>query len=807
MLADARSEIRGREIATRGSRTPPDGGHSRPLTPPQAICTPDQAIAEVNFILPPHGKLSYLYPVDFLNELNEAQRQAVTSLGGPQIVLAGAGSGKTRVLTYRLAYILAQGMAAPEELLALTFTNKAAKEMKERIFKLIGAPGKSVVMGTFHSIFSRMLRAEAELLGYTSSYTIYDAEDAQKVVRFLIKSQHLDDKIYKPKVVAGAISMCKGKLISPQEYIDQAEDDFNRRIAKIYQLYEQKLFKSNSMDFDDLLLKPLLLFKQFPHVLEKYQKRFKYIMVDEYQDTNHVQYLLTKMLAAQHRNICVVGDDAQSIYSFRGANIQNILNFEKDYPEFGEYKLEQNYRSTSVIVNAANSVIANNKKQRKKNVFTENELGDKIKLIEAPTEQDEARQVVGLIREQKQMRSLFNKDFAILYRTNSQSRALEDELRRANIPSRVVGGISFYQRKEIKDMVAYFKLAINPVDEQALLRVINYPTRGIGNTTIQKLQVYASEQGLTLWEAIDQVMGSGIAKRSANLVKQFATMIKSFGAVSKQGDAYESANYIAKHSGVLKELHLEIADGNSRWENVQELLNAARAFTEDPDNDDVSLESFLADISLFTSADEEEENPDKVTLMTVHSSKGLEFKSVFLVGLEENLFPSGMSMDSRDDLEEERRLFYVAVTRAEKLLTITFAKSRYRFGNLQFNEPSRFLDELDQQFVEKSQDRGRRETRKITEPIADRRSVVQPKPKLRPVRRTSPVKQSLPEDFTPADAHEIMVGMTVRHARFGQGLVEHVEGELANRKARVNFEDAGVKVLLLKFAKLEIVQA
>lgn len=739
------------------------------------------------------------YSLDFLEHLNEAQREAVTSLDGPHMVIAGAGSGKTRVLTYRLAFILSQGLAYPQELLALTFTNKAAREMKERIFSLVGVEARSVVMGTFHSIFSRILRIEAEKIGYTSSYTIYDSDDSQRLIKALLKEQALDDKVYKPRVVQNAISACKNRLISPKEYKEQAVDDFNRKVAKIFELYEKRLFKANAMDFDDLLLKPILLYRSHPDILYKYQHRFKYIMVDEYQDTNHAQYILTNMLAAAHQNICVVGDDAQSIYAFRGANIANILNLKKDYPDLKIMKLEQNYRSTQNIVNAANSIIARNRDQIEKKVFTANEEGELLQLVEATSEQDEAKRVSSQIREQKQVFSYFNRDFAILYRTNAQSRALEDELRRAGIKYRVFGGLSFYQRKEIKDTVAYLRIAINPQDEQAILRVINYPTRGIGKTSLERITIFAENQP-SLWDALVNIDQSGMSTRVTKKIKEFVILIKSFGVIARKSDAYTAAAHIAKHSGILGHLHSENdVDSLSRWENVQELLNAAQAFVEDPDNENEDLENFLADISLFTDADQKEEDNDYVSLMTIHSAKGLEFNSVFLVGMEENLFPSSLSIESRTDLEEERRLFYVAVTRAKKRLHLSYARSRYRYGNIQFNDLSRFVDEVDEKFLRRPSQAAWRTAAPAS---PRRRSIVEKKRNnLRPLREAV---SSEPENFKAADPSEIKEGQQVLHPKFGRGMVKVVEGEGNGKKATVVFNTKGRRVLLLKYARLQI---
>jgi len=742
--------------------------------------------------------------ISFLEELNEAQREAVMAVDGPHMVIAGAGSGKTRVLTYRLAFILSQGLADPQELLALTFTNKAAREMKERIFRLIGPEAKSIVMGTFHSIFSRLLRVEAERLGYTRSFTILDADDSLRMIKILLKEKGLDDKVYKPKVIKNGISLAKNSLISPQEYLDQAVDDFNRKVAEIFGMYEKRIFKSNAMDFDDLLLKPIILFQKDPQVLYKYQRRFKFIMVDEYQDTNQAQYLLCNMLAAQHHNICVVGDDAQSIYAFRGANIRNILNLEKDYPEIKIHKLEQNYRSTQNIVKAANSIISRNRYQNQKKVFTENESGEKILVLESNSEQDEAKRVSNILREQKQLFSYFNKDFAILYRTNSQSRALEDELRRAGLTYKIFGGLSFYQRKEVKDVIAYLKLSINPQDETAIRRVINYPARGIGKTSLERVNVFAAEEGLSLWEVLKNIHNvPSLNARAKNKIQEFVIMIQDFAVTSEKNDAYHTANYIAKQSGILSDLHSENNIENlSRWENVQELLNSAQGFTEDPDQDNVNLESFLADISLFTDQDQKIENDDYITLMTVHSAKGLEFKSVFLVGMEESLFPSGLAIETRADLEEERRLFYVAVTRAEKRLALSYAKSRYRFGNLQFNEPSRFIDEVDEEFLHKPTQNIRR---KSVSPFMTPGLAEKSKPN-RNLTPASKAKSSLaPPNFEAADPKDIVEGLKVRHMKFGSGQVMKIEGEGSGKKATVLFKQKGQRVLLLKYAKLQIV--
>lgn len=746
--------------------------------------------------------------IEFLKELNESQLEAVVNAEGPMMVIAGAGSGKTRVLTYRLAFTLSQGLADPQELLALTFTNKAAREMKDRIYKLVGPEAKGIVMGTFHSIFARVLRSEAERMGYTRNFTIYDSDDSNSLVRTLLKEQKLDDKQYKPRIIANLISSNKTKLILPAKFKEFVKTDFDEKAALIYELYEKRCQKANAMDFGDLLMKPVFLFHEQPEVLAKYQDRFRFIMVDEYQDTNHVQYLLCKMLAAAHENICVVGDDAQSIYAFRGANIQNILNFKKDYPEAREVKLEQNYRSTKNIVDAANGIIAKNKDQIKKTVFTQNESGDLIQLLPSSSEHEEAQLVTRAIREQRQMKNYHNRDFAILYRTNAQSRAIEDALRRANIPYRIYGGLSFYQRKEIKDLVAYLRLAINPVDEQALVRIINYPKRGVGKTSLNKLVVFADENNVSLWEVFTNIDRIGIGGRVVQVVKDFVAMIERFTVEARKGDAFEAANFIAKESGMLRLLHnSEVPEDLSRWENLQELLNAAKEFTENPDhvNQD-KLEHFLAEISLFTDADKNPEDNNVVNLMTIHSAKGLEFKSVFVVGMEEGIFPSGMA-ETRQELEEERRLFYVAITRAEEALTLSYAKSRYRYGQIQYNEPSRFVDEVDPKYIHVPSRKP--VARHPLEPNARRKPA-----NLRPISETSrshSVSRSssptpTPDDFVASDPAKIATGMTVRHPKFGVGKVVAMEMVGSQKKATVFFQGSGKKNLLLNYAKLMILE-
>jgi DNA helicase-2/ATP-dependent DNA helicase PcrA len=735
----------------------------------------------------------------FLDELNEAQRAAAAATDGAVMIIAGAGSGKTRTLTYRLAFIIDQGFADPFEVLALTFTNKAAKEMKERIIKLVGSEAKNIWMGTFHSIFARMLRMEAEKIGYTNTFTIYDTDDTESLLKKVVDSMALDPKKFKPRVLYTHISSAKSALVDPEDYaINYVTDEQSNTIARIYKTYQTRLFESNSMDFDDLLMKPIELFQRFPDVLHKWQKRFKYIMVDEYQDTNHAQYMITRLLAGHHGNVCVVGDDAQSIYSFRGANIANILNFKKDYPEARQFKLEQNYRSTKNIVGAANSIIARNKDQLQKTVFTDNDPGDLIKILESNTEQDESKAVTDAIREQKMRNSYRNQDFAILYRTNAQSRSVETELRRANIRYKIFGGQSFYKRKEIKDVTSYLKLAINPKDTAALLRVINYPVRGIGKSSLDKLTVIADEAKLGLWEALLQVERFTELGKARKAFADFVLMIRTFGIKAKEANAYEAASYIAKQSGILKELHQENSiESLSRWENVQELLNAAKEFTEDPDQDAHSLDAFLAEISLYSDQDDKEDDLDFVTLMSIHAAKGLEFPSVFVVGMEEELFPSFMSLGSRADLEEERRLFYVAVTRAKDRLTLSYAKSRYKYGSLSYNEPSRFLTEIDVEYLAiPSRGRGPVPAQQGI-PITTR-SLTQ-----RPQRGTQR-GASVQEEFEGDDLEGLRPGMEVRHSKFGQGKVLVVDGNAQERKATIFFQDIGQKVLLLKYAKLKI---
>jgi DNA helicase-2/ATP-dependent DNA helicase PcrA len=755
--------------------------------------------------------------LEYLSGLNPSQRAAVEQTNGPVMIVAGAGSGKTRVITYRVAHLIKNGVD-PFNILVLTFTNKAARGMRDRILDVVGPEAKNCWMGTFHSIFAKILRVEAEKIGYPNNFTIYDTDDSKSLIRSILKEMQLDDKLYNANFVYNRISSAKNNLISAAEYLQnehiQAEDNSSGRgkIGEIYQAYTQRCFKAGAMDFDDLLFKTNILLKDHPDVLYKYQNRFKYIMVDEYQDTNFSQYLIVKRLAAINENICVVGDDAQSIYAFRGANIQNILNFEKDYPDLQVFKLEQNYRSTKNIVEVANSIISNNKNQLQKTVYSENEIGEKIKVSRAFSDNDEGKQVAESIAEQRASKDLHYKNFAILYRTNAQSRAMEEALRKLNIPYKIYGGLSFYQRKEIKDLIAYFRLTYNPNDEEAIKRVINYPRRGIGDTSIERIIVAADQHQISLWEVI-----CGASKyldaRSAGAVANFATLIQSFQVMAKSNNAYDTALHIAQHSTLLKELHEDKSvEGLSRYENIQELLNGIKEFSEREDIEQKGLDVFMQDIALLTN-DDNDKNPDAdtVSLMTIHSAKGLEFAHVYVVGLEENLFPSQMSLSSRADLEEERRLFYVAITRAEKQLHLSYATSRYRWGTLTNCEPSRFIEEIDPQYLEidfkvpaKNNDNFSFDQERSV--WQQKESFSKPKPTLLPKTKSILPKAHTPSpDFSPSDTSNLQVGMEVEHERFGFGKVLQIEGNKPDIKATIFFKELGQKQLLLKFAKLRIV--
>jgi DNA helicase-2/ATP-dependent DNA helicase PcrA len=798
---------------------------------------------------------------NYLDELNPVQREAVECTEGPVMIIAGAGSGKTRVLTYRIAHLMKKG-ADPFNILSLTFTNKAAREMKDRIAKIVGAgEAKNIWMGTFHSVFARILRSEAEKLGYPANFTIYDTDDAKSLIKTILKEQGLDDKIYKPGSVLSRISAAKNNLISAQSYLKNPQIQEEDRMAVkpklgiIYQIYSNRCFKAGAMDFDDLLFNTNILLRDYPDVLHKYQHKFKYILVDEYQDTNFSQYVIVKQLAAAFRNICVVGDDAQSIYAFRGANIQNIFNFEKDYPELQVFKLEQNYRSTKNIVGAANAVIAKNKEQLKKNVFTDNDEGELIKVIRTESDNAEGNFVANSIFETKMNEQAHNRHFAILYRTNAQSRAMEEALRKQNIPYRIFGGLSFYQRKEIKDLLAYYRLTINNNDEESLKRIINYPARGIGDTTLDRIVVAANDHNISLFKVIENIQefDIGLNAGARQKVDEFATMIKSFSAMLKTHNAYDLGQHIAIHSGILKDLYTDKSpEGVSRHENIQELLNGLKEFTESeieinqvfeddqpadkkPLSDASSFDNgllfpveeetpsftteptlniFMQDIALMTDADkknETEEDKNKVVLMTIHSAKGLEFPYVYIVGLEENLFPSQLALTSRPELEEERRLFYVALTRAEKRVTLTYSTSRYRWGNLIYSEPSRFIEELDTKYVELPMENNFGMSTEQTYSPRTKLNVSKTKETFvqRPVIGKKLVKvntaSKTTSDFDTESLRNLQVGMEVQHDRFGNGKVVAMEGVFPNNKATVSFAEAGQKQLLIKFAKLYII--
>ncbi|MCC2545172.1 UvrD-helicase domain-containing protein [Hymenobacter sp. BT175] len=745
--------------------------------------------------------------LDYLKLLNASQAAAVMQTEGPCMIIAGAGSGKTRVLTYRIAHLLEQGVD-PFNILALTFTNKAAKEMRARIEKVVGPEAKNLWMGTFHSIFARILRSEADKIGFPRHFTIYDTQDSKTLITQIVKEMDLDDKLYKPSMVLGRISAAKNKLISVQQYVNDPvirQDDeaaLRPKIGAIYQQYAARCFKAGAMDFDDLLFNTNVLFKDHVDVLNKYQNIFKFVMVDEYQDTNYSQYLITRKLAAKERNICVVGDDAQSIYAFRGADITNILNFEKDYPELQVFKLEQNYRSTKNIVRAANSVIKNNKAQLRKDVFSDNEEGPLIEVLKAASDNEEGKLVANSIYEDKMNLHLSYNDFAILYRTNAQSRAMEEALRKLNIKYKIIGGLSFYQRKEIKDMVAYLRLTVNHNDEQALRRIINYPKRGIGDTTISKLITTGEETNHSLWEVVSNA-NTFLHARIGNAVEGFADQIKSYAVLAAKEDAFETAKFIAKNSGMIEDLYADKSiEGLSRYENIQELLNGIKEYVDDPEREDKSLASFLQDIALVTDTDlkDAKDDGDSVTLMTIHSAKGLEFRHVYIVGLEENLFPSQMMITSRADLEEERRLFYVAITRAEKKLVLTYATSRYQWGNLRSCEKSRFLDEIDPQYVDFKFSAGPGSGESPFGHVLERRSNLLPTP----ARKTVAKGYSPPADFQPSDTSNLAAGQRVEHPKFGFGTVTKLETQQGSTKAIIQFEEVGEKTLLLSFAKLRV---
>ncbi len=753
----------------------------------------------------------------YLEELNDSQRVAVENIIGPTMVIAGAGSGKTRVLTYRIAYMIEQGVD-PFNILALTFTNKAAREMTERISTIIGGTeAKNISMGTFHSVFSKILRFNADRIGFPNNFTIYDTQDSKSLLKDIIKEFNLDDKTYKASNVFGRISAAKNNLISPEAYLQndeiQLEDKQSRRpeIGRIYTTYANRCQKAGAMDFDDLLYFTNVLLRDFPEVLHYYQQKFKYILVDEYQDTNYAQYLIVKKLASAYENICVVGDDAQSIYSFRGANIQNILNFRQDYPDFKLFKLEQNYRSTKTIVEAANSVIKRNKDQIHKHVWTDNFDGQKIKVIRTLTDNEEGRTVAGKIFDIKQSQAKSFNDFAVLYRTNKQSRSFEEALRKLNIPYRIYGGLSFYQRKEIKDLLAYFRLAANPRDEEALKRVINYPKRAIGKTSIEHIIIAANQYGVSMWDVMSdfEAYPAEVNSGTKSKIADFVTMILSFNAQLNKLNAFQLAETIAKSSGVMREMMAEKDKGPEeveRLQNVEELLAGIQEFSKNDDDEFKSLSDFMIEVALLTDADEDKsEERNHVSLMTIHASKGLEFPHVFIVGLEENLFPSQMALNSRTELEEERRLFYVAVTRAMQTATLTYASSRFTWGQSISCEQSRFIDEIDKNYME---------FEGVSRPGG--RSLMGggfEKPFTGGLNRSlgtnSPLKSLKDVTGQPSrdtsGSIDVIVGNNVEHDRFGKGKVTKIEGTGPDKKATIFFPHHGTKTVLLRFANLKII--
>ena len=765
--------------------------------------------------------------MEMLEGLNDAQKAAAGHIEGPMMVVAGAGSGKTRVLTHRIAHLIDQGVD-PFSILALTFTNKAAREMKGRIGQIVGeADARNIWMGTFHSVFARILRIESERINYPSNFTIYDTQDSRSVIKDVIKSLGLDDKLYKPNSIHGRISGAKNNLIGPQDYaanpdiMGEDQQAGRPRIAEIYAGYNLRLQRSGAMDFDDLLFKTNVLLRDFPDLLHKYQQKFAFILVDEYQDTNFAQYLIIRQLGAARENVCVVGDDAQSIYSFRGANIQNILNFQRDYPDCVVYKLEQNYRSTKTIVEAANTVIAKNQDQIRKEVWTGNADGDKIDVHRALSDNDEGSHVADGILTTRSREQARHQDFAILYRTNAQSRAFEEQLRKRNIPYRIYGGLSFYQRKEIKDLIAYFRLTANPADDESFKRVVNYPARGIGKTTMDRLTVAAANHECALWDVLQDPLKKPEDLKGAawGKLQDFATMISGFATRLETASAFDLGHHIAQHTALLRELHKDkTPEGVARYENVEELLAGMKEFSDtvDPANPDAlrTMGDFLVDVALLTDADQDDGDDDKVSLMTIHAAKGLEFPYIYVVGLEENLFPSQMALNTREELEEERRLFYVALTRAEKRATLSYALTRYRWGQLIQNEPSRFIEEIDEQYLNLPTVSARRpepfdfNTARTSfyKPMpsgSGPRTTTQPKPGMKKVSASAP-GAAAESGVAPASSGGIAPGVEVKHARFGKGKVLKLEGEEPNVKATVFFPSTGQKQLLLKFAKLEV---
>ena len=769
--------------------------------------------------------------VDYLKNLNEAQLGAVTNLKGPALVIAGAGSGKTRVLTYRIVHLLKSG-TPPDSILALTFTNKAAKEMKDRIIKVAGYDlSRQLWMGTFHSIFARILRSESKILGYPSDFTIYDTLDSRNLIKTIIKELQLDDKVYKPAEVLRRISAAKNNLITAGAYINNPEIIENdkrtrkERIGDIFKIYSSRCYKAGAMDFDDLLLNINILFRDFKEIREKYQKQFSYILVDEYQDTNYSQYLIVKNLAALHHNVFVVGDDAQSIYSFRGARIENILNFKIDYPDYNLYKLEENYRSTKNIVNAANSLIKKNNGQIPKKIFSNRESGNKIRIVSAKTDMEEGFIVSNSIFDINLEKHNPYSDFAILYRTNAQSRIFEEALRKRNIPYKVYGSLSFFQRKEIKDVLAYCRLLINPKDDEALKRIINYPARGIGKTSLQKIELHANKTELSMWEVVaaPDAAAIGLNKGTITRLKGFTNLINSIATDLEKSDAYDLAFRLASETGILKELHNSNSPEElSKYDNIHELLNGIREFISAPEQENrfITLGEYLQNVSLLTNADNEgKDDKNKVTIMTVHSAKGLEFKYVYIVGMEEDLFPSALSSSSVKELEEERRLFYVAITRAELEVAISYTGTRFRWGSINYCKPSRFIKEIDNSYIDWPANEPEVNLTPGDDIFSFKSTPYQKKktiPKTRPMqvpagkKWTKVANQSFrtpdPANFKSNNPNEIQAGMMVEHIRFGKGKVLNIEGEGTNIKATVFFQSTGQKQLLLKFAKLKIIR-
>ncbi len=774
----------------------------------------------------------------YISQLNEAQQQPVLQKDGPMIIIAGAGSGKTRVLTMRIAYLMSLGVDA-FNILALTFTNKAAREMKKRIADIVGTnEAKNLWMGTFHSVFARILRSEADKLGFPSNFTIYDTQDSVRLISSIIKEMQLDKDVYKPKQVLSRISSYKNSLITVKAYLNnpelQEQDAMSKkpRLGEVYANYVDRCFKAGAMDFDDLLLKTNELLNRFPDVLAKYQDRFRYIMVDEYQDTNHSQYLIVRALSDRFQNICVVGDDAQSIYAFRGANINNILNFQKDYDNVQTYRLEQNYRSTKNIVEAANSIIDKNKTKLDKIVWTANDFGPKIKVHRSVTDGEEGRFVAGEIFEQKMRNQMLNGQFAILYRTNAQSRSMEDALRKRDIPYRIYGGLSFYQRKEIKDVLCYLRLVINPKDEEALIRVINYPARGIGDTTVEKLTVAANHYKRSIFEVMEHIDKIDLKLNSGTKAKlqDFVTMIKSFQVINENQDAFYLTDHVTKKTGLVQELKKDgTPEGIARIENIEVLMGGIKDFIEgqkEIDGARGALSEFMEDVALATDLDNDTGDDDRVALMTIHLAKGLEFPYVFVVGMEEDLFPSAMSLNTRSDLEEERRLFYVALTRAEHQAYLTYAQSRYRWGKLTDSEPSRFIEEIKEEYLEyiNSSDNGGyrykpmmdidifgdidKSKLRLAKPVTGtppKKYGDEPDSSAN-IRKLKPVSNNAPSNSNSnLFDNKLTIGNVVMHERFGKGEVINLEGVGADKKAEIRFDVGGIKKLLLRFAKLDII--